>query len=329
MTYDLQMSRDHSKGWNLSIGEPFFLQDIYWFAQAIVPTGPYGYPMLGGEPELLEQLHHHYPDHYIIITNGAKQALSAAYYAYKTKHPEYNSVFHQKPYWPSHPTIAKLAGLLFAATPFKNSYSIQCMTSPNNPDGKIDQGFCHIWDAVYASRLYGYDWKSEKEPEWTIKIESASKSVGLSGLRVGWLITKDKELASHAAAYVEMSTSGVCVAAQRHVAMAMKFVRCHNIDPIHQKAQEVLVNNSNTFKNKISKYTDAMEGLPHNGYGMFAWFRVRDLEKFQHALEVSQVKLVTGEACGEVQPGWFRMSLGHRAQYTHDALTKLEEALND
>jgi aspartate/methionine/tyrosine aminotransferase len=327
MSTDMQLARVTGEGEvNLAIGEPFFLQKHLltrmWLPKQI-PSSPL-YPCVGGEEFLLDELrrlHHRYK--YIVVTNGAKQAIEAAFYAFKQQGK--TNVVHRVPYWPSYPTLARSQGLGFNVT--ANAQSITCITSPNNPDGYQDmaQTECDVWDAAYAHPLYG--WKG-LYPRARVAVYSAAKQLGLSGLRVGWLCTNEPELALAAGHLIEITTSGVSLPSQAYLAECLKAMR----DPGQVQAltsgefaaqAQLLANGSSFLTYLLDVCEGGAKGVPLTGSGMFAWFRAKEPAKFAKALVLAKVKLVTGEACGATEPGWYRMSMGHDYEVTARALYQI------
>lgn len=338
MSFDIQMSRSHNgEGWNLALGEPVALQEGLRAAHAQVLGGNYAYPKMNGEPELVEVLRKKYPGKHIVVANGAKHALLASFYALRDR----LFVYHRPPYWPSYPTLAKIAGLKFVdtfidATP-SVTQRITCETYPNNPApyDNFSSYTPNIWDAVYADKkLYG--WDGEEVPAG-IKIEGAAKMFGLAGLRVGWLVTPSEAIAREASNYVEMTTSGVCVSAQRHVAGVFTFFERYDPEEtIKAKVGKVIKENGAIWRHYLRNYIpeeDTM-GVPVDHPGMFAFFKTAghsdsDVD-FKEALSRAKVSLVTGEACGyrpEFYGHWWRMNMGHTNDYTEQALKALSKEL--
>lgn len=327
------MARGEEPGsYNLAVGEPFVIQDSLGAClpsrEQDVPIQS-AYPRVGGERELLRKLHGlHGDDCHIVVACGAKQALAASMSALRTARNKHY-VHHEAPYWPSYPTIAKQAGLGFVSKGVAIESDLTCVTSPNNPNGSVMyDGSCDIWDAVYAHPPYGY--ASEQFPDALIEVRSAAKMFGLSGIRVGWLVTKDEELAQLAAQYVEAATSGVSVPAQLYLARSIDHYRERvDIKRHWDAAWRKIQLNGKIFMENLGRYCETISGVPTGNPGMFAWFRIKPMLQpyFAQALEDCRVRLVTGEACGMQEPGWYRMSMGHRPWYTAEALVKLASAM--
>lgn len=320
--YDMQLARGvHDDGWtNLAIGEPYALQDNLQSCYGGW-NGDLTYPASQGDKWLLEELQDRYPDQHIVVANGGKQALLAALEGFSTF--GYETAHHTTPYWPSFRTLAHLAGLGFTSTgPWDTDLVIA--TIPNNPNGydyRSTRSRVHLWDAAYAHPVYGF--RPESAPEYTVKVESASKLFGLSSLRVGWLVTNSDIIYQRALEYVEMHTSGVSVPAQQIVADYLRFQ--DRLGEGYEKARRQMLINADIYWNEIGNFAEVTQGVPDNGTGMFAWFKVYpEIEKpFQSALEAAHVRVIRGEACG--MPGWIRMSMAHRTDTTFQALRAIKE----
>lgn len=334
MSHDLQMARATGPGYNLAIGEPFFLQAEFLDKLEIsTPPKKLLYPSVGGEPELVVAIRDYMlrtynmsPEH-VVVTNGCKQAIAAAFYAFADVERRH-VVVHGAPYWASYPTLAQSIALEFNSRGPKEAL-VSVVTSPNNPDGwepYPPKTPYDLWDAAYAHEVYGW---SGVAPIHRVSVWSAAKLFGGSGLRVGWLATDDAALAAKAAYHVEVSTSGVSTPSQMHLLGILNGIRARPEDTkrLYRLAARVLEENADSFNDLVADHCARIGGLPASGRGMFAWFQARDPEAFASALVRAQVKLVTGEACGVYGAGWYRMSLGHEAEYTRKALTKLDQEI--
>ncbi len=235
-----------------------------------------------------------------------------------------NVVQHSAPYWPSYPTLAKLSDCKFTTEEQAgwNVSRIKVVTTPNNPNGTESQEWCHIWDAAYAHSVYGHT----MAPVHRSSVWSASKLFGTSGLRVGWVATNEDEIAHHAAAYVEKTTSGVCVNSQLHVASILGYVNEIDTSSDYRNARKVLLENGKMFMHYLSKYIEDCDGLPLTGKGGFAWFKVSSHKKFQDTLKQAKVRMIPGQACGG-EFGWFRASMVYNNDHTGQALENLSKEL--
>lgn len=319
---DSQLVRTHDDGsYNLAIGEPFFLQEVFAPYYPTLAPDRMGYPKSEPEPELRQELEKLHPGRYVVVTVGAKQALHAAVHALQMKSGGgWPGIYHRSPCWPTYGSVADLAALSF--TNDDGGINIRINTSPNNPDGSSSSEPCEIWDAAYATETYGWN---GRPPPHQISVWSAAKMLGCSGIRVGWLVTDDPELARHASAYVEMTTSGVAVSSQLFVARVLKDTH-ETRSLLFSKANGYLRNNCRLL-NGIRSHFRVLDGFPEHGSGMFAWFRVQNDAKFQEALKKARVRVLPGWACKKDEPGWYRVSLGHHYAVTQQAIITLKQAL--
>lgn len=332
MSNDHQMMRGHdSGGYNFAVGEAFFLADsLYWANSRQAGYGPFYYPVANGEKELIEELQQLHPGKHIIITNGGKQAIAAALYAFRSVY-SYSSAYHTAPYWPSYPTLIKAAKLMIeeregcAGTP-----SLKLATLINNPNGAVADDDCDLLDCAYAHPVYGWqdEWPAHKVSVW-----SAAKLFGVAGLRLGWLVTSDERIAEKATFFAEITTSGVSVLSQRYVTQLLKYQREHSniAGACYETARDILLKNGDIFNQALGSFCSVIQGAPLDGRGMFAWFQI-DPEyrrKFAGAIKNLNIKLVSGNACGVKEEGWYRMSMGHRTAFTQEALEKLHSEMTN
>jgi aspartate/methionine/tyrosine aminotransferase len=315
-------------GYNLAIGEPVLLQQKLVFPEFKF-QGVLDYPTMFGIRELVHELEIMHPGYEIVITNGGKQALTCAFIA-MARVMKKTCVWHQPPFWPSYPTMANYAGLNFndhdGFPP--GTMEIHCMTSPNNPDGRQGDYYgmeCDVWDAVYAHWVYGWDGVA---PKHKIRIGSASKLLGLSGARVGWMLTKDMRLAEEARHHIEFTTSGVSQIGQKMVAHALRSMREGNPTPQLMDVRHALLQNGEDLVQILGPYMKAVEGLPDHGRGMFAWIQPKNPVAFQKASAQARVSLVSGEACGSWKAGYWRVNMMQDRDITKAALTAIKTELD-
>ncbi len=184
----------------------------------------------------------------ILITVGAKQALVNTFYAILDPGDE---VILLAPYWVSYPEMVKIAkGVSVPVSPSHDSFghsmkaiqekvtnrtrAIVC-NSPNNPSGLIypldfvrelvqfceQAGIFLIMDDIYhqlvfsnASWVPGYQLtKKAIDESHIIVINGVSKTYGMTGFRVGWVIAP-KDLIAAMQNLQAQTTSGVSVVTQ-------------------------------------------------------------------------------------------------------------------
>lgn len=307
---DAQLVRGATSGFNLAIGEPLFLREVFGRFYPRHYPADLSYPDSRPDPFLQRELEKLHPGQHVVVTLGAKQALYAAAHALA---PYAHTLCHRSPFWPTYPTIAQYARLDFCGIRDDRPGHLVCNTSPNNPDGSESLLDCDIWDAAYAHEVYGW---SGRAPDHHVSVWSAGKMLGTPGLRVGWLCTERPEIAEAARRYVEQTTSGVPTTSQYHVAYTLYATQ--DIRPqLFQRARDTLLDNAEQFY-RLIPWTWDIEGLAR---GMFAWLRPRDPDHFKACLAKAGILMVSGEACG--LPGWFRASLGLDTRTTRAAIDAL------
>jgi aspartate/methionine/tyrosine aminotransferase len=144
-----------------------------------------------------------------------------------------------------------------------------------------------------------------EEIPYDVKIFSAAKRFGLSGIRVGWAVTSWDDLDGHLQQLTETITSGVCVLAQSMVADILTMMS--QSPEIEKKFYEEC---SNSFRanreslvgglgDSIDEETK-LDILSKNG--MFIWLHESKINT------KSEVRIVRGDSFGS--PGMVRLSIG-------------------
>jgi aspartate/methionine/tyrosine aminotransferase len=326
-TADMQLVRDSVPGgFNLAVGEPFFLQKVYGKLYPRMVYGNQTYPLINGEPDLLNLLKGRFSGQHVVVTNGAKQAILACAHALRIKHGK-SFMTHEAPYWPTYPTMADMSKLGFEEGYYEGVKALRVITSPNNPDGSLcDKPLMEydIWDAAYASPIYGWN---NIVPWHKMSVWSAAKLFGPSGYRIGWLATGDPILAQLASEYVEKTTSGVSLPSQRlfqGLLFNLSTLSHEERQGYEAEARAMLMETSKIFM-RLSPFFLEVKGFPAIGQGMFAWVRARDPEDFMKLMAKASVKIVNGMYCGG-NSDWFRISLGVLPETMQGAIEAIEEA---
>ena len=194
------------------------------------------YQPIQGNAELLREVEqlHNAP---CVATVGAKQGVYAALTVAKQR--GCRVVGMRNPAWPPLVHAIKTLGMehtLFNHPLDGTAYDCLLLVSPNNPDGrsysvkemqrinfetkKANRFFIH--DAAYACSPYTHDplyaWGDAQ-------VISVSKRFGLSGLRVGWVVSKDEAVLNELQDVVETISAGTCGTAQGAVAKLLRRLR--------------------------------------------------------------------------------------------------------
>ena len=293
---------------------------------------PTGYQPL---VDLLEQKH----QAPVIITNGAKQALGATFYALKKMGRK--NLLMRTPYWALIPPLAEMHGLTNVLDDGSEAFSYRgivekedsflCL-SPNNPDGysysdrglqsivdfhkQLNVPFIH--DAAYYTHTYlpsDYDLRTFGD----VQIYSISKMLGLSGLRIGYAVCPNPQFYRYIQEYMEAMTVGVSVIPQIFLEQLLKDMRAFpNLTTKFEIESALHLRNAKQIMLKVRpEILEIPENLPDNP-GMFGWFKVGPACDFQQA----KLNVIDGALFGV--PGMVRMNLA----FHEDRIVEIVHRLN-
>ncbi|KAG5234160.1 hypothetical protein OIU78_016848 [Salix suchowensis] len=173
-------------------------------------------------------------DRHIVVGTGSTQLYQAVLYALSPQDAvEPLSVVSAAPYYSSYPLITDcLKSGLYKWAGDARSFNkegpfIELVTSPNNPDGYARQSVVNKSGGILVHDL-AYYW-----PQYTPIISAAnhdimlftvSKSTGHAGMRIGWALVKDEEVAKKMVKFVELNTIGVSKDSQLRAAKVLQVV---------------------------------------------------------------------------------------------------------
>lgn len=182
------------------------------------------------------------PDSYIIVGTGSSQLFQAALFALSTSPEAFSHggggrplpVVSSIPYYSSYPAATDLlqSGLFhWAGDPSSlkgdNEPYIEVVCSPNNPNGFINTESVSSSNGKIIHDL-AYYW-----PQYTaitapadhdLMLFTASKCTGHAGMRLGWAIVKNRDVAKRMMKFIEVSTIGVSKDSQLRAAKILKTV---------------------------------------------------------------------------------------------------------
>lgn len=237
----------------------------------------------------------------VIITNGAKQALSAVFYALTKS--GIKDLGYRCPVWNLIPPLAKLHGLNCSP----DRYEAFLAVMPNNPDGYTyplerakdmadgykDMKAPFIHDAAYYTPVY-LDDKYEYGPIGDVQIFSISKMLGLSSLRIGYAVFHDTTLYKSVQEYIEMTTVGVSAYSQ---AILLELFKAMQMDPDKERrfiieARDALYRAKFIAKTIRKDIIDLPNELEHT-IGMFAFGKLLKRDAFEKA----KIRVSPGTDC--------------------------------
>lgn len=319
---------------DVATGEPFLVRESFhqYFPTTQIQLKHYSslweYQKPNGLNKLVNLLEekHQAP---VIVTNGAKQGLSACFHALKVS--GIKSIGTTTPFWALLPPLIKHHGLEFkqVVQPYIHCDSDSfLLVAPNNPDGHFpnkvllnsitstlkEKNIPIIHDAAYYTPVYAPI--SKPEPIGDMQVFSISKMLGLSGLRLGYIVCHNSSYYNAIMDYVEMSTVGVSVASQLYLTDILEDFKNQpeQVVKFEKQAQQQLAYNRNLTDNidpmvlkKVSKFEN----------GMFGWFEKGAKADFEKA----KLRVIEGEPFGV--PGMVRISLGLRPEIFREVILRL------
>lgn len=193
------------------------------------------------------------------------------------------------------------------------------VNSPHNPTGATlsdeelrelhdfaaERGIQFVSDEVYHPIYHGRETNSAARLPHATVLGSFSKSLSASGLRVGWIVERDKSRRrqyGEARRYLTISNTalgeGLAVAVLRHR------------ETILSRAQKVATNNLKLLDRFFAEHADQLGWVrPHGGLTAFPWLRDgSDAREFCRALAERGVLLLPGDCYG--MPEHFRLGFG-------------------
>ncbi len=258
-----------------------------------------------GSQKLLDELEHLHKVP-AVVTAGAKQGVFAALMIAKQR--GCRRVGMRDPAWPPLVQASASLGLKVVLCEPRDLKKFDCflLVSPNNPDGycltqfelrRIDEelrdaGKLLIHDAAYACAPY-IKMCLEPRPIGDVQIHSVSKRFGLSGVRVGWAVSRRMDILDEMKANVEIISAGVCGTAQGAVARLLKRLRTNQklADLFYEEAFR-LMGQARQIATEFNP--QVLEADMRINDGAFAWCRKGPL----YDAKKLQTLLVDGEAYG-------------------------------
>jgi aspartate/methionine/tyrosine aminotransferase len=324
---------------DVSVGEPYLVRDnlikVFQLEEELkiahLKVEDLVYPRPTGYPPLVKHLEdkHGAP---VIITNGAKQALGAAFYALRMMGKEY--VAMKSPYWCLIPPLVEMHGLepVRDAQPDAENGDPFLLLAPNNPDGSCDSpeqlkawseeykeaGVPFIHDAAYYTHIYLPE--THTLPQiGDVQIYSISKMLGFSGLRLGYVVCPNPEFYKLIQQYMEAMTVGVSIASQTWLFDLLER-RMKSYPTLVQKFEGItqmeLARNKKLCLNINPEVLEVPADVVSTP-GMFGWFKVGPKADFAK----SKINFVDGALFGV--PGMVRMNLAFPSQKMEEIVSKL------
>ncbi|WJX33086.1 L-tryptophan--pyruvate aminotransferase [Trifolium repens] len=171
---------------------------------------------------------------HIVVGTGSSQLFLAALYALSPSHSSQPiNVVCATPYYSSYPSMTDyLKSGLYKWAGDADSYEkdgpyIELVTSPNNPDGHVRKSRVNRSQGLLVHDL-AYYWPQytpiSSPADHDLTLFTVSKSTGHAGMRIGWALVKDKEVAKKMTKFIELNTIGVSKDSQLRAAKVLRAV---------------------------------------------------------------------------------------------------------
>lgn len=273
----------------------------------------------------------------VVITNGAKQALSASIYAVE-RSAFVENIFLQPIHWALLPQLIEEQGLDWETYSsfdnlYNSPYAALLYVAPGNPCGRCpthtellemgkqlkNKNIPFILDSAYYTHSYLPE-EYELGAAGDLQIFSFSKMLGLSGVRVGAVVCHNKAYYKDIVEYVEMMTVGVSIFSQKFVHSVFQEF---NKEPKTVKEFEranfaELTEAKNILKGVSKKVLDVPENIDQVP-GMFSFVKIIDPKAFEKA----KIHIVSGEPFGDASKVRLNMAIGE------DKMKEVVERLNE
>ncbi|QGN07230.1 pyridoxal phosphate-dependent aminotransferase [Halorhabdus sp. CBA1104] len=307
-------------------------------AYADLDAEAYGYPPSPGIPTLREEIakRRDVPTEAVLVTNGAGEANHLAT-ATALDERDGDEVLVTDPVYPYYAGRASVLGAEPRFVPTDEDGHLDpdvvretangdtaaiVVTTPNNPTGAVygaktmaelvaiaeDNGAVLISDEVYDHFDYSGRFASVLDVDSPARIvtNSFSKTLSVTGLRIGYIVITDEQLRERAQTRHMLTNVAVSRPAQYAVAHALQ-----NTTP------EWYANNRQRVRDRIERFTDTLETIgadyldPEGAFYVMA--RIDGLDGSIDAafdlIDTAGISAMPGSAFGETKADWLRFSL--------------------
>lgn len=294
----------------------------------------------------------------VIVTTGAKQSLYNILYSIVNPQDE---VLILTPYWVSYPEMVKMVyGVPIAVTPEDGTFHPRMeeieeaassytraiiMNSPNNPSGEVyredfiaelvefceTKGIYLIMDDIYHKLVFdgkvavpGYQF-TNKDIENTrlIVVNGVSKVYGMTGFRIGWVIT-NRRLVEVMTNVQSQMTSNPPVITQAAAEGALT-----GVQSVVENLRLTIENNRNVMMQELESFNGVRIRKPEGTFYCLPDFRAYmedSLELSNFLLEKALVVTVPGKEFG--MEGYLRLSYAGTVKDITEGVARMKWALD-
>lgn len=302
-----------------TLGNRFALAPRLLSAMSYTPH--HGFEQLSERMKYLAERQSGHRPKFLFVTNGASGAINAALHALKTQRTDW--VVTDKRYYPFIPKMVYQADMIMIDRDRKEFLTnkengcgennfLSLDASPSNPEGLVSPfSSVDIWDAAYASKTYSSG--GHTPSKYKVMCGSISKTLGLPGLRLGWVSTDSEDIASSLGHYVSNTYVGLSSVSQ---GIAEEVLQSIDLDKFEDRASGYLNDNRFEVQKILTKFGQG--SVPTRG--MFALVQLGKAERA--ALKRANVKWQCGSSWGE-DDSWARLSLGQSREVVRLAVKEV------
>jgi aspartate/methionine/tyrosine aminotransferase len=345
---------------NFGLGEPDLLTPQFLRKEAarVAVEEQNGYTSHAGLVPLREKIAEQYPHldlgiSDIVVTVGSQEAMTAAFLSIVDVGDD---VLLPNPSFPAYEACVKIAegNPVYYRLPAENDFKFDIsdfksritpktkaavVISPSNPTGKIlteqdlvqiaevlsDTGIFLISDEIYAELYFKEKPRSASEfYDKTVIVSGLSKSLSMTGWRLGWLATTQKEISK--AVHVLHGFLTVCTSAITQKAALLGWTEeaekaKQEARDIYKKRGEFLID---LFQKELGLRSTSPEG---------AFYTMLDVRSLGDDIEVAEkflqnrVITVPGVAFGSEAKGFLRISFCNSEERMAEGVRRMKEAL--
>jgi aspartate/methionine/tyrosine aminotransferase len=323
-----------------------------------------GYSQTNGTVPLREAISHYYPgstaDHIIATNGGAESNFIVSWWLFQ-EHPDKREFIFMVPNYMQIGGIWKNMGIdvknfNLRMTEGKWAPDIEQLKSivtkktnaiaicnPNNPTGAIisasdlkaiadiaeDNDAWLVADEIYR----GAELQAEKAPsiygiyEKTLITSSLSKAYGLPGLRIGWTVSPNEQVATELWTYSDYTT--ICPSKLSDW-MATLALNPKIQAKIEARTREVVRNNWAIMKKWLDSHSDILEYVAPEAAAICFIKQNTGISSYDLVVRLMKEKsvLISPGEHFEV-PGYLRIGFGTEPEYLEPALARISELLNE
>lgn len=308
--------KSKKKEFDLGFGDPVCVRDTlnqaYSMPINLIKIQDISYPSPLGNEELIQEIIKIKPlagNSNIVLTTGTNQAINIILRVLKKEGKV--TISKNTPSFMYYDDVIDKSGLV-RENNWSNNSDIVLFDWPSNPDGFTKDNWKlfkndYIWDAVYNTPTYINI--SQPEPVgWRFKVAGFSKLTGLSGLRIGWIVCRDKQDLEKVSYELKYENCGISSVSQL---IGLDVLKKLEFDSFY-KTTNSKINYNREEVQKISKIFDG-QSVPVNG--MF--YSVRANKKSLNILEKANIIYITLD---EGKEPLIRLSLGQLNSLTESAV---------